>query len=141
MLQHLHNMQAASNSGAVLDAKEAYAAAKQTYLEEAQQRFTLPAAQQHELQQVVTTVFQTACRQLEQDHAGLIEVDKENSRVLNNRQVPHVACSCFTCHIHMSYLTMQCMACRPLQLVSWLLLCEVCFVDSQVCAEESCLKT
>ena len=37
------------------------------------------------LQQIIITVFQAACRHLELDHAALIEVDKENSRVLNNR--------------------------------------------------------
>lgn len=78
-------MQAPSGSATVINAKQAYAAAKETYLEQAQLRFTLPAAQQQELQQVITTVFQAACRQLEQDHEALIEVDKENSRVLNNR--------------------------------------------------------
>ena len=78
-------MQADSGSAAVMNAKQAYAAAKEIYLEEAQQHFRLPAAQQQELQQIVTSVFQAACRQLEQDHAALIDVDKENSRVLNNR--------------------------------------------------------
>lgn len=78
-------MQADSGSAAVIDAKQAYAAAKETYLEEAQRHFRLPAAHQQELQQIITSVFQAACRQLEQDHAALIEFDKENSRVLNNR--------------------------------------------------------
>ena len=78
-------MQAFSASATLINAKQAYTAAKESYLEQAQLRFKLPAAQQQELQQVITTVFQAACRQLEQDHEALIEVDKENSRVLNNR--------------------------------------------------------
>ena len=80
-------MQAADDSAAVLEARKAFAVAKQMYMEEAQLRFTMPAAQQQELHQLILTVFQAACKQLEQDHAGLIEVDKENARVLNNRQV------------------------------------------------------
>lgn len=85
MTQHAYDMQADCDSAAVINAKQAYAAAKKTYLEEAQQHFKLPAAQQQELQQIIITVFQAACRHLELDHAALIEVDKENSRVLNNR--------------------------------------------------------
>ena len=83
--QHSCNVQAYSDSAAVIKAKQAYFAAKETYLEEAQRHFKLPAAHQQELQQMFITVFQAACRQLEQDHAALIEVDQENSRVLNNR--------------------------------------------------------
>ena len=86
--QHARDMQAADDSAAVIDARKACVAAKQTYMEEAQLRFKLPPAQQQELQQLILTVFQAACKQLEQDHAGLIEVDKENARVLNNRQAP-----------------------------------------------------
>ena len=82
-------MQAADDSAAVLEASKAFAAAKQMYMEEGQLRFTMPAAQQQELHQLILTVFQAACKQLEQDHAGLIEVDKENARVLNNRQAPY----------------------------------------------------
>ncbi|KAL3151997.1 hypothetical protein ABBQ32_001118 [Trebouxia sp. C0010 RCD-2024] len=75
----------ADDSAAFMEARKAFAAAKQTYMEEAQLRFRMPDAQQQEVHQVILTVFQAACKQLEQDHAGLIEVDKENARVLNNR--------------------------------------------------------
>lgn len=81
-------MQGADDSAAFMEARKAFAAAKQTYMEEAQLRFRMPDAQQQEVHQVILTVFQAACKQLEQDHAGLIEVDKENARVLNNRQAP-----------------------------------------------------
>ena len=84
-IQHAYGMQADGGSAAVTNAKQAYAAAKETYLEEAQRHYKLPAAQQQELQHIMITVFRAACRQLEQDHAALIEVDKENSRILNNR--------------------------------------------------------
>lgn len=80
-------MQAASDAATAFAARQSFADAKQTYLEEAKLRFNLPAAQQQELQVIVNAVFQAACRQLEHDHQGLLESDKENSRVLNNRQV------------------------------------------------------
>ena len=32
------------------------------------------------------TVYGSACQQLERDHAALLAADRENSRVLNNRQ-------------------------------------------------------
>lgn len=87
-------MQAANDSAAVTEARKDFAAAKQTYLEEAKLRYQLPVPQQQELHHIICTVFQTACRQLEHDHEGLIESDKENSRVLNNRQVLIAVLSC-----------------------------------------------
>ncbi len=81
------SLQEAERLAAVTDAQNNYAAAKAAYLAEAEQRFMLPAAQQQVFLQTVTNVLKTACHQLEQDHKGLIDADKENSRVLNNRQV------------------------------------------------------
>lgn len=49
----------------------------------------LPSAKQLDFCLTVARVFGTACQQLESDHKGLIDADKENSRVLNNRQVLH----------------------------------------------------
>ena len=42
------------------------------------------------------TVYGSACQQLERDHAALLAADRENSRVLNNRQAvsPLGTCSC-----------------------------------------------
>lgn len=92
-------LQGADDSAAVSEARKAFAAAKQTYMEEAQLRFRMPDAQQQELHQVILTAFQAACKQLEQDHAGLIEVDKENARVLNNRQAPDIVYNIKICEL------------------------------------------
>lgn len=80
-------MQEVDGSSAAKEAQTAFAAAKADYLAEVQQRFVLPSAQQQHMCQVVTGVFETAYQQLELDHKSLIDADKENSRVLNNRQV------------------------------------------------------
>ena len=80
-------------SAAAGNAQNELAAARAAYLAEAQQRFVLPAAQQQEFRQTVMYTFQAACQQLEHDHDGLIEADKENSRVLNNRQVLLLVCT------------------------------------------------
>ena len=80
------HMQEADGSTAVKEAQIAFAAAKADYHAEVQQRFVLPSAQQQHMCQVVTSVFETAYQQLELDHKSLIDADKENSRVLNNRQ-------------------------------------------------------
>jgi len=68
---------------------DVFATAKAEYLAETEQRFVLPSAKQQDFCQTVARVFGTACQQLESDHKGLIDADKENSRVLNNRQVLH----------------------------------------------------
>lgn len=67
----------------------AFATAKAEYLAETEQRFVLSSAKQQDFCLTVAKVFGTACQQLEVDHKGLIDADKENSRVLNNRQVLH----------------------------------------------------
>ncbi|KAL0026394.1 hypothetical protein WJX79_005678 [Trebouxia sp. C0005] len=63
----------------------AFATAKAEYLAETEQRFVLSSAKQQDFCLTVAKVFGTACQQLEVDHKGLIDADKENSRVLNNR--------------------------------------------------------
>ncbi len=68
---------------------DAFATAKAEYLAEIEQRFVLPSAKQQDFCLTVARVFGTACQQLELDHKGLIDADKENSRVLNNRQGLH----------------------------------------------------
>lgn len=77
--------QEASQHSAIQEEQHEVAAAKEAYLAEEQQRFVLPATQQKAFLNTVMDVFQAACLQLEHDHAGLIDADKENSRVLNNR--------------------------------------------------------
>ena len=67
------------------NAQSDFTAAKAEYLAELQQHFVLPATQQKQFLDAVVGVFQAACIQLENDHTGLIDADKENSRVLNNR--------------------------------------------------------
>jgi len=69
--------------------RDAFATAKAEYLAETEQRFVLPSAKQQDFCLTVARAFGTACQQLESDHKGLIDADKENSRVLNNRQVLH----------------------------------------------------
>ncbi|DBA81963.1 TPA: hypothetical protein ACH3X1_007672 [Trebouxia sp. C0004] len=64
---------------------DALATAKDEYLAESEQRFVLPSAKQQDFCLTVAKVFGTACQQLELDHKGLIDADKENARVLNNR--------------------------------------------------------
>ena len=75
--------------GSTAKGKHAFATAKAEYLAETEQRFVLPSAKQQDFCLTVARVFGTACQQLELDHKGLIDADKENSRVLNNRQVLH----------------------------------------------------
>ena len=103
-------MQAINDDAAVTQARQDLTAAQETHTEEAKLRFELPAAQQQELQHIVSTVFQTACQQLERDHEGLIDSDKENSRVLNNRQVlVHLlgSASCATMETRLHCATLQ----------------------------------
>ena len=80
-------VQAANRNSVAQEAVNEFALAREQYLAEVQQHFALPAIQQKNFLDIVMGVFQAACLQLEHDHAGLIHTDKENSRVLNNRQV------------------------------------------------------
>lgn len=74
----------------------AYEAAQASYTAELQQRFALASSQQLLFRQIMFTVYDSACQQLERDHAALLAADRENSRVLNNRQaVCHTSiCGC-----------------------------------------------
>lgn len=82
-------LQEVDGSTATKGGHDAFATAKAEYLAETEQRFVLPSAKQKDFCLTVEKVFETACQQLELDHKGLIDADKENSRVLNNRQVLH----------------------------------------------------
>lgn len=66
--------------------QEVYDAARASYTAELRRRFALPSSQQLAFRHSIYTLFDSACQQLERDHAALIDADRENSRVLNNRQ-------------------------------------------------------
>lgn len=85
---------------------EAYQSAQATYTLELQQRFTVPDNQQLLCRQIMFTVYHTSCQQLERDHAALLAADRENSRILNNRQVPLASASQKT-HSTMLYSACQ----------------------------------
>ena len=61
--------------------------AQPNYASELQQRFALPSSQQAMFRQIMFAVYDSACQQLERDHASLLAVGRENSRILNNRSV------------------------------------------------------